>query len=301
MENIQNWKKYLPGMRAVKTSIAVFLCVIVSSFSTLISPFFMALAAIITMQVSTVDSVKMGRMRILGTTIGASIGLMFALIGSAKAGYGTLLGLNLPWHFLRTENAFFCAIGVLVLIQICNRLHWNGSIQIATFVFLAIMVNMNGQDPVVYSVTRLLDTIIGVVIGVLVNYFVFPNNNLKTIHEQLHGVKAFINETADTKTGQVDIEQMRSLMLALRAEIELYRQEASVQRKQRVIFETYEKAFQLYWDSFEHFKHIKMVSEAIEEASVEDYLQYEALQIVYQFHWNCILKDLEAVNLPETF
>ncbi len=278
MQRQRNWKTFLPGMRAVKTALAVSLCVAIASLTPWLSPFFMTLAAIITMQVSTVEAFKIGRTRMLGTAVGAGIGLGFALI--------------------QPENAILCGLGILIIIAICNRLNWNGAVQIAAFVFMAIMVNMKEQNPFIYSTTRMLDTFVGVAIGIAVNYFVFPYNNLSQIHEQLYKVKAYVETEIDPETGIIVLEPLRAMLLTLRDEINLYKQEARIQRKDRAVFEVYERAFQLYWDAFEHFKHIEKVVEELKHASVEDFIAYEELQIVYRFHWKRVQKDIETAVLP---
>ena len=238
----------------------------------------MALAAIITMQVSTVDSFKIGRMRILGTAVGAGIGLSLVLI--------------------KPESVLLSGLGILLIVAICTKLQWHGAVQIAAFVFMAIMLNMNGQNPFLYSGTRLLDTAVGVAIGVGVNYGIAPYNNLRKIHEQLYAVKAFLEAEIDPETGMVAIEPLRAMMLSLKSEVGLYKQEARIQRKERAVFEVYERAFELYWDAFEHFKHIERVVNELKETSVEDFIAYEELQAVYRFHWKHIQKDLAHVVLP---
>lgn len=278
MQRQEKWQSLLPGMRAIKTALAVTLCVIIASLTSWLSPFFMTLAAIITMQVSTVEAFRIGRTRILGTAVGVGIGLGFALI--------------------QPDNALLCGLGILLIIVICNRLNWNGAVQIAAFVFMAIMVNMNGQNPFAYSATRMLDTFSGVAVGIAVNYFVFPYNNLGLIHDQIYQVKSYIESELDPETGVIALEPLRTMLLKLRDEINLYKQEARIQRKDRAVLETYENAFQLYWDAFEHFKHIDKVAEELKSTSVEDYIAYDELQAVYRFHWKRIQKDLETVVLP---
>lgn len=285
MNVFHRWKNYIPGMRAFKTAIAVFCCVAISGFVPTVSPFFMALAAIITMQVSTVHSFKMGQTRILGTAVGAMIGLMFALI--------------------QPESALFSAIGILLIIQICNKLHLNSAIQIATFVFMAIMVNLNGQDPLGYSVMRLVETSVGVGIGLIVNYFVFPYNNLSVIHEAFLILESLLNEKLGTliETDAInqripielgDLSPLRKSLLSIRDEIELYKQEARVQRSGQDEIRDYENAYQLYWDIFEHMKHLKLLEEAM-SAEYSDFSS-EELSVVYQYHLKRIILDLANVN-----
>ncbi|WDC83191.1 aromatic acid exporter family protein [Caloramator sp. mosi_1] len=56
-----------------------------------------------------------GKNRLLGTLIGAILGFVFA-------------------SFFPT-NAIFSAVGIIVLICICNKLEWNDAISMAGIVF----------------------------------------------------------------------------------------------------------------------------------------------------------------------
>lgn len=279
-------------MRALKTALAVLICVLLSSVTPQLSPFFMSLAAIITMQVSTSDSLKMGRARVIGTAVGTIIGLSFTLV--------------LP------ENPILSALGVWILILIMNRLHWNNAIQISTFVFLAIMVNMNGQDPFIYSASRFIDTLIGVLIGIGVNYFVFPYNNFKTIEEQTESLfqmmTTYMVPHLEKDLGQMkpkaieELGEIRLRILALRDEIKLYKEEAQVKKRDKDLIAPYEEKFEILWDIFEHMKHLNLLSDAIQKAdrdndghTDEDALvPLQELFIVYKYHLNQIEMDLKT-------
>ena len=91
---------------------------------------------------------------VLGTLVGAATGLLFVQL--------------LP------ENAILSGIGVMFIIYVCTRMHWNNSIAIATIVFLAIMLNLQGHDPLLYSLNRIQDTLLGIAVALGVNVLVFP-------------------------------------------------------------------------------------------------------------------------------
>ncbi|MDF2880459.1 MAG: hypothetical protein K0R54_1016 [Clostridiaceae bacterium] len=142
------------GLRNIKTAIAVFLCVIISWALNFEYPFYAAIAAIISMQSSVVESFTVGRNRILGTIVGAFIGFLCALI--------------------QPGNAFLCAIGLIVVVYICDLFNWNKSVTIAGIVCMAIMLNLNGRSPMFYSINRIIDTLLGIIVAIFVNYFIFP-------------------------------------------------------------------------------------------------------------------------------
>lgn len=282
-------------MRAFKTALAVLLCMGLSSVAPSLSPFFMCLAAIITMQVSTSDSLKMGRARVIGTAVGAIIGLSFTLV--------------LP------ENPILSALGVWILILIMNRLHWNTAIQISTFVFLAIMVNMNGQDPFIYSASRFIDTLIGVLIGIGVNYFVFPYNNFKTIEEETEALFTMMTtymvphlekDLDQLKPSPIEaLPEIRIKILALRDELKLYKEEAQVKKRDKDLIAPYEEKFEILWDIFEHMKHLNLLAVAIQNADTDNDWQtdegavvpLQELFIVYKYHLNQIEMDLKSQGM----
>lgn len=137
------------GMRTIKTALAVVLCVMIAQALRLEYPFYAAIAAIISMGNSLTDSLKAGKNRVMGTLAGALIGLFFASI--------------------QPNNALLCGLGIILLFWVCNLLRWSASIPIAGIVFMAIMVNLKDQSPLFYSLNRILDTVIGIGIALLVN------------------------------------------------------------------------------------------------------------------------------------
>jgi uncharacterized membrane protein YccC len=162
------------GMRNIKTAIAVTLCVLISQALKLEYPFYAAIAAVISMESSFVNSFRAGRNRMMGTLVGAGLGLIFASI--------------------QPNNALLCGVGTILLIYICNRFKWNSSISIAGIVFIAIMVNMNGKSPIEYSLNRILDTVIGISVALAVNYLLFPHYHAARTEQAHHSLA---DQTAD--------------------------------------------------------------------------------------------------------
>lgn len=281
------WRSHFPGFRTLKTALTVLLCVLLGQLGSMSSPFFMTLAGIITIQVSTADSFRMGRTRILGTAVGALVGLLFALI--------------------QPENAFLAGIGVIVVIQICDRLHWNAAIQIATVVFMAIMVNLDGKDPLFYSLSRLLDTSLGVLIALTINYFVYPYNNLKQIIQGFESLEIEIAKSLEpvlsepilmTQVPQPigDIEPTREKILWIRDQIKLYDQEVQIKKEKQGEIEPYKIKFELFWDVFEHTKHLIMLTKEMEDQTETNTLEFRELMIVYQYHLKRVNQSLMAIQ-----
>lgn len=158
------------GMRTLKTSIAVTLSISLGYALNLNSPLFAGFAAIIVMQGNLVDSYRMGKNRVLGTILGATVGLL-----------GSLLSVG---------NPILIGIGTIIIIKISNKLGWSKSISIATMVFISIMMN-DSDGKLHYSINRVLDTVVGIIVAFVVNFVISPPLTKDKIH---NGSKSIIKE-----------------------------------------------------------------------------------------------------------
>ncbi|TGE33865.1 aromatic acid exporter family protein [Desulfosporosinus sp. Sb-LF] len=141
------------GWRIVKTGIAVCLCVLIAHLLHLEYPFYSAIAAVIALQATLADSFKQGVNRLKGTLVGAAFGYLFALVA--------------------INNPLWIGLGVVVTFVVLNHMRWNEAMNIASIVFIAITLNIEG-DPLNYAFNRLADTALGILIAFLVNWLVFP-------------------------------------------------------------------------------------------------------------------------------
>jgi uncharacterized membrane protein YgaE (UPF0421/DUF939 family) len=151
------------GMRNIKTAISVFLCMFILNFFQNISPFYACIAAVITMQGTVHGSFTSGKSRLIGTIIGATCGLLFALISPS--------------------NIFLTSAGIIFVIYFLSFVDEKDSISIACVVFLAIMINVNQGNALIYSFERVVETFIGIAVAVLVNYLVFPPKYLDKLQQ----------------------------------------------------------------------------------------------------------------------
>ncbi|WFD11220.1 FUSC family protein [Tepidibacter hydrothermalis] len=167
------------GMRNIKTAIAVSLSVAISRFLNMEYPFYAAIAAIISMQTTIGESFKVGRNRMLGTILGAMVGVIF--------------------YFINPSSIIAIGIGITVVIYMCNLFGWNKSVSIAGIVFCVIMTNLDGRDPVFYGLNRIVDTFIGITIAVLVNYFIKPIVDYNKIEDELIIIRSDLNKLLQDK------------------------------------------------------------------------------------------------------
>ncbi|MCY9511529.1 aromatic acid exporter family protein [Paenibacillus larvae] len=150
-----NFIRKLPriGMRNVKTAIAVLLCILILRLFQIESPFYACIAAVITMQNTVEDSYETGINRIIGTLIGAAMGLVFC--------------------YLNPQDSLLIFVGMMIVVYATNLLEKKGCTSIALIVFLAIMLNITDASPIYYSIMRVIETTLGIIISVLVNTFMF--------------------------------------------------------------------------------------------------------------------------------
>lgn len=144
-------------MRTIKTALAVSLAIFVSQVFKLKSPFFVGIAAIISMKSSVSESLTAGKSRTLGTIFGAIVAIIFA--------------------YIAPRNILSIAIGIIVIIYVCNMLGWKNAVHISSIVFLNIMLNYEEGNMLSYALYRTVDTLIGLVIGTIINYVLVPPEN----------------------------------------------------------------------------------------------------------------------------
>ncbi|WP_455537770.1 aromatic acid exporter family protein [Terrisporobacter sp.] len=154
-----------PGMRTIKTGLGVMVCVLIGRFHLIDNTFFAAITCCICMQITVKSSLTSGFNRLKGTLIGGIVGFIFALI--------------------HPGSAILACIGIIATIYICNSLKLNSSIVIACIIYCAIYLGMDNNNALLYSVSRMWDTFVGVIIAVAVNYFVFRPNFLKNIYNEV--------------------------------------------------------------------------------------------------------------------
>jgi len=164
------------GLRTIKTALAVSISIFLSQLLNLEYPYFVAMTAIISMDRTARLSIDMGRNRVIGTLIGALIGILFATIDQGN-----------PW---------LAGIGILMIILISNKLNLPGSITVGSFVFVAIMVHISSDvSPFFYGLHRTLDSLFGALIAFVVNISVMPGYLVKRLNENLNGFYPVLNLT----------------------------------------------------------------------------------------------------------
>ncbi|WP_066889577.1 aromatic acid exporter family protein [Clostridium nigeriense] len=157
------------GLRTLKTALAVFLCLLIFPRE----PFFACLTAVFCVQDTVSNSIKIAINRGLGTVLGATIGLLFLIVCR-------FLTYNINIYPIRKLLVYLTiAIGIIVVIYLCNLIKKPGAINISCIAFLAVTTVHAFGDPVYYAVNRTIETLFGIFIALLVNKFIAPPKQKK--------------------------------------------------------------------------------------------------------------------------
>lgn len=175
------------GMRNLKTAFAAMLCALIYLFIDR-NPTFACIGAVFGMGSDMGQSRLGGGNRLFGTIIGGFIGMALFRIHIIFEPEGAFTPLMLLWVF----------IGVVLLILISTLVKWPGAIQPGGVMLCIILFNTPVATYITYSLNRILDTGIGVVIALLVNYLLPQERWLK--------IKSTLLNRTNTASGELQKE-----------------------------------------------------------------------------------------------
>ena len=149
-----------PGLRIIKTFIAVSLAMLISSFRPGEGlPFYSAIAAIICLKSDVEGSREIGINRVIGTILGGLCGLLYLLI--VPANY-----LPVPVELI------LISLLASIIIWVMAMAGKPKAISIMAIVFLSITINHGneGNLPFLFAFNRTFDTMVGVIMAIVVNW-----------------------------------------------------------------------------------------------------------------------------------
>ena len=154
------------GQRSIKTAAAATLCALLYLIFDG-NPTFACIGAIFGLGSDMSMSKLNGGNRFFGTVIGGFIGIFLYRLYLILVPEG---GRTL-WQLL------FLFVGVVVLIICCQLFKWPGGIQPGGVVLCIILFNTPVDTYISYSLNRMFDTGIGVIIALLIN-LIFPRERV---------------------------------------------------------------------------------------------------------------------------
>ncbi|MDV4150182.1 aromatic acid exporter family protein [Clostridium sp. AL.422] len=152
------------GSRNIKTALSVLICLILWPNS-----LFAAIAAVICVQSTVENSLKIGINRLIGTLLGGIISLILLYAVNS---------LNLE-KFL----PLIVATGVSLIIYICNLIKKPSACSISSITLMAILISHNSTDPLMYAVHRTIETAFGVIVAILINKYINPPKTKNTVEK----------------------------------------------------------------------------------------------------------------------
>ena len=156
------FSKYKIGFRALKTTVAVAMCIVLSLLFGREDKFYASIAAIICMRKTSVETSSAGLHRVVGTVVGGAVGLIVLLITRLS-----------PYE--ETINLLLCPFCVLFVIYLCNVTGRKSSVEIGTIVALGLLMSRPEEykNTLLYVINRVLDTSMGILVAMFVNKFLF--------------------------------------------------------------------------------------------------------------------------------
>ncbi|MGL5439040.1 MAG: FUSC family protein [Filifactoraceae bacterium] len=161
---MEEHNKYHIGWRNIKTGIAVLVCLIIGRMVGNYEPLYACTAAVICMKDTIENSLKHGIIRMKATIMGGIISICF-------------LAVNQYLPFL-AYNEVIVPFAIIITIYCCSILEWKEASALASVVVLVILLMHNGsQDRYAYAINRIIETLMGIVVAIIVNSCVVPPIN----------------------------------------------------------------------------------------------------------------------------
>lgn len=188
------------GLRTIKSSFAVMLCIFLFHFIEGSRPLIAALSAVFSLRQDLSTTVSFGKSRILGNTIGGLFALFYFAVKS----------------FFNHEfvvELFLLPILVALCIVISDGINNNAGIIASIATLLLISLSVPQGESALFALWRVVETFIGTFIAIIINFFGNPKPEEK---------EAEIRE---------DITILREKELRLRQELENVQKEIDSQSK----------------------------------------------------------------------
>ncbi len=144
------------GMRMVKTGVSVLVCLLIAQLCAYPSPVFACVAAIIVTKDTIENSFKQGIDRVVSTLVGGAIAIVILL-----------WNIDVFNPYLRIA---IVALGCILTLYFCVVIKSPDAAALACVVFLSIVLQ-HPQDKYIFALTRIAETVAGIVVSLTVNRF----------------------------------------------------------------------------------------------------------------------------------
>lgn len=230
MTNLTSALKKLIGLRTLKTAIAVTLGVVIANLLGLQYPFYVGMTAIIAMERTLQRSVFMGKVRVVGSAIGAATGAVMS--------------------YIHRGDPVLIFIGIVFVILVCNKLKLQPAVAISGITFLWIMVHVGDASPIFYGAHRVFDSFVGASVSCLVNLLFLPYYNIGRLAKGVENSCDTVVGILRRPDGVVDADELASIRTTLGSMdtlLDLYRSEYLTAEKRGQV-ERYDRLYHSLMD-----------------------------------------------------
>jgi len=166
------WKRFTsflisnsPGMRVIKTCLAITICLIIEFFRGTSMPYHSSIAAIVCMQPTLKSTFRTAGDRTIGTLIAGLYGYLFITF------------FNQQMQVSLSSLSYFALIGVMTLplMMLMIGIKKQGGLSITVVVFLIVVINAGATNPLNYTIERVIGTLIGIGVALFINWLPILN------------------------------------------------------------------------------------------------------------------------------
>lgn len=157
--------KWLPGYRIIKTVIAVFICLMIADLLGMDTPYFGAIAAVIVMKSSPKKSLAFGKSRLIGTLFGGVFASLFVVVSSL---------FKIPDSSI--IYALLVSLVLLLDLSVVKILGFDEhATSLSAILVLSVLISHSHdmQEMLSYVTIRMIETLIGCIVAILVNISLF--------------------------------------------------------------------------------------------------------------------------------
>ncbi|WP_296646580.1 FUSC family protein [Romboutsia sp. 13368] len=253
------------GMRTIKTGIAVAVCTLLARYL-VHNPMYAGVGCVVSVQDTVKGSFKLGFNRVLGTFIGGLVGFLCVLINPG--------------------NPIIAGLGIMASIYICTTLDIKSGIVVSAVTFLLVHLGIIDSTPAHYAISRVIDTSVGVAIGIVINYILARPDYCEITDKSLENAKIVVRECiksgiVDNKSFERDklrrkIAKLENIYSKLNDEIKF--------SKSSIDIEAVKAEISSYKEINHHMKSIELLDEEL-YLSDYNYLRIKEMYDVDNLNW----------------
>ena len=196
------------GLRTFKTALAVTIALLITRLINSYSPIFAGLGAIVAMTRTMREAIDAAKTQFVGVILGGIVGVLLLLISP-------------------TPPALLVGAGVLAVLCLCALFKLYYAMSLAAIIVLSVCVSTTGNE-IVDLAYRLVDTAIGLAVGLTVNMLIKPYNNrsrvIQLFWKLVGSLPAYLDDCV-IKDLYPDLSNYETNLRTLSVELDIYRRQ----------------------------------------------------------------------------